>query len=105
MPPPLKISVLRPARLNSSKVCTRRLVVLERPLETRLEALDVLRAAVVADDPPQLEMRQLVNELRQSQGLRARGHARPRAHRDIDDDIGDDAGFPGGVERSRAFSG
>ena len=58
-----------------------------------LEALDVLGAAVVADHAAQLQVRQRVDELCERERLIAGGHAAARADRDVDDDVGGDAGL------------
>jgi hypothetical protein len=60
VPPPLKISVLSPGALEALVGAERRLEALQRLIQAVLEALDVLRAAVVADDAAQLQVRQRV---------------------------------------------
>ena len=93
MPPPLKISVLRPAAFIFSQRARVLFDVLERALLARREAVDVLRAAVVRQQAAQLQVRQLVDELRERDRVLARRDAAARADGDVDHDVGDDAGF------------
>lgn len=57
----------------------------------------MLRAAVVADQAAELEVRQRVHQLRQSHRLIARGHAAAGPDGDVHNDVGDDAGGLRGV--------
>ena len=92
MPPPLKISTFKPGRLHALERLGGVRGPCERLVEPRLVSLDVLRAAVVGEHAAELQVRQLVDELRERERLIAGRHAAARADRHIDDDVGGDAG-------------
>ena len=104
MPPPLKISMFNPDAFMRSNVFSGIFRARERLVEARLVALDVLRAAVVGEHAAELQVRQLVDQLRQRERLIAGGHAAARADRHIDDDVGGDAGGLRGVGQIAARS-
>ena len=93
MPPPLKISVLRPAAFIASKVRAFSSMFSERPLLARGEPVDVLRAAVVRQHAAQLQVRQPIDQLRQRQRAVAGGDAAARADGDVDHDVSGHARF------------
>src|SRR5262249_13444036 len=85
------------AFLEAVEGLERRTETLQRLLEPALVALDVLRAAVVADDAAQLPVRALVAQLRRLAGLTPGGPAAARADGHVAPDGGDDARLLRGV--------
>ena len=79
--------------------------VRERALLARGEPRDVLGAAVVGQQTPQLQPGQRVDECREAQRALARRACRSGSHRDVDDHVGDHTRLLRRGRESRAFAG